>query len=100
PQLIAVTNILYACRQFCGEIAMVPFGVGALFFYSQITAEKIIPKWLGWYGMATVVLILFGVPLGTFGVDVPFLLLVPYVPFEFAAGAFITVKSLLKPKAA
>jgi hypothetical protein len=99
-QLIAVTNILYSCRQFCGEIAMVPFGIGALIFYSQITAEKIIPKWLGWYGMVTVLAILFGVPLGTFGVTVPFWIMALYVPFEFAAGGYITVKSLLLKNAA
>lgn len=94
--LIAVGNILYTCRKFSGEIAMIPFGIGAVAFYSLITKVKVIPKWLGYYGIATALLVLVCIPLGTFGVEVPFALLVPYVPFEFFAGAYIIVQSLRK----
>lgn len=100
PQLIALTKILYACREFSGGIAMVPFGVGALIFYSRITLEGVVPRWLGWYGIITVIPIIVGVPLGVFGADVPFLFLAPYVPFEFAAGAYLIVKSLRRRTAA
>lgn len=92
-QLIATSGILYACRQFCGEIAMVPFGVGALIFYYQIMKAGVIPKWLGLYGLVTVPLIMVCVPLGTFGVEVPFLLMVPYMPFEFFTGAYVTIQA-------
>jgi hypothetical protein len=94
--LIAAANILYACRQFCGEIAMIPFGVGALIFYCQIMKAGVIPKWLGIYGLVTVPLILVFVPLGTFGVEVPFLLMVPYLPFEFFTGAYLIFRALGK----
>ena len=53
---------------------------------------EILPKWLALWGIITVPLILVFVPLGTFGIEVPFALLVPYVPFEFFAGIYILIK--------
>ncbi len=46
----------------------------------------------GWWGVLTAPLILIGVTLMLFGVDVPFAFLVPYVPFEFFAGVFVIIK--------
>ena len=90
--LLSIGKILFTCREFSGEIAMIPFGIGALLFYYLLLKAEILPKWLGIYGLITVPLILIGVPLMTFGVDVPFAFLVPYVPFEFFAGIFILIK--------
>jgi len=93
PALIAVGNVLYSCKKFCGGIAMFPFAIGAVIFYSQITKTNVLPKWLGWYGVVTAILIGVGIPLGTFGVDVPTALMVPYMPFEFVTGMYIIIKS-------
>lgn len=91
--LISLGSVLYQCRKFCGEIAMFPFAVGAVIFYSQVTKAGLFPKWAGWYGVATAALIGVCIPLGTFGVDVPTALLIPYMPFEFAMGIYVIVKS-------
>ena len=90
--LITVGKILLTCREFSGEIAMIPFGIGALLFYYLLLQAKILPKWLGVYGLITVPLILIGVPLMTFGVNLPFAFLIPYVPFEFFTGIYILIR--------
>lgn len=85
---------LYACSEFAGKMAMIPFGIGAIAFYYLISRAQVVPKWLGWYGMLTVILIMIGVPMMAFGIEVPYGLLVPYVPFEFFTGLYIIVKNI------
>ena len=38
--------------------------------------------------------VLFGTILGTFIVEVPFIIMLPYVPFELFAGGYIMIKGL------
>lgn len=90
--LLLLGKIMLSFREFAGQIAMIPFGIGALLFYYLIMKARIIPKWLGLYGLITVPFVLVCVPLMMFGVDVPFGFLVPYVPFEFFTGIFILIK--------
>ncbi len=71
---------------------MIPFGIGAVLFYTLLLKAAILPKWLALWGIVTVPLILVCVPLMAFGIDVPFALMVPYVPFEFVAGIVIMIK--------
>lgn len=90
--LFAIGKIMLSCREFAGQIAMIPFGIGAILFYYLLMKAKILPKWLALWGLITVPLILVCVPLMTFGIEAPFVLLVPYVPFEFFAGIYILIK--------
>jgi len=93
--LLATANLLFASRTFIGAIAMIPFGLGAIPFYYLITKAKVIPKWLGLWGMITVSFVLVGWSLEAFNVvSVPFALYVPYVPWEWVAGVYIFVKGL------
>ena len=91
--LTAIGETLLSSRDFCGAIAMLPFGLGALLFYYMIMKAKIIPKWLGIWGLVTAPLVMIGWTLAAFGVPVPFALYVPYVPWEWVAGIYILVKS-------
>ena len=90
--LLYLGEILLSCRGFAGEMAMIPFGIGAILFYYLLLKAEIVPKWLALWGIISVPLIMVFVPLGTFGIEVPFALLVPYVPFEFFAGIYILIK--------
>jgi len=90
--LLALGKVLLSCREFAGEMAMIPFGVGAILFYYLLMKAKVLPKWLALWGLITVPLILVCVPLQTFGVAIPFALFVPYVPFEFFTGVYILIK--------
>ncbi len=91
--LLAIGTALLSCREFAGNIAMIPFGIGAILFYYLLLKAEILPKWLALWGIITVPLILVGVPLMVFGVAIPFGMLVPYVPFEFFAGIYLLIKS-------
>jgi uncharacterized membrane protein YidH (DUF202 family) len=90
--LLVIGKLVLSCREFSGKMAMIPFGVGAILFYYLLLKAEIFPKWLALWGIFTVPLILVCAPLMAFGIDVPFALLVPYVPFEFVAGIYILIK--------
>ena len=92
--LLAIGKILFASKEFAGKIAMIPFGIGAVLFYYLLMKAKTIPKWLALWGVLTVPLILVGVTLMAFGINVPIFILVPYVPFEFFTGIYIIVISV------
>ncbi len=90
--LLSLGNVLLSCRHFAGEIAMIPFGLGAIPFYYLLMKARTIPKWLAIWGLVTAPLILVGIPLTTFGVTVPFALFIPYIPFEFFTGIYLLVR--------
>jgi len=90
--LLSLGEVLLHSRHFSGEIAMLPFGIGAIIFYYQLGKAKIIPKWLALWGLVTAPYIMIYFTLGTFGTALPFVLCLPYVPFEFFTGIFILIK--------
>lgn len=90
--LINLGEVLLKCRHFSGEIAMLPFGVGAILFYYLLMKAKVIPKWLALWGLITAPMILLYFTMSNFGVALPLFLCFPYVPFEFFVGLFIIVK--------
>ena len=94
--LLNIAELLFSARSFGGAIAMMPFGLGAILFYYLIMKAGVIPKWLGFWGLATVPFILIGWSLQAFGVSVPFALYIPYVPWEWAAGIYILVRGISK----
>lgn len=96
--LLNLGEVLLKCRHFSGEIAMLPFGIGAIFFYYLLMKAKIIPKWLALWGLVTAPCIMVYFTLGTMGIVLPFAICIPYVPFEFFTGVFIMVKHR-KPEA-
>ena len=93
--LLTTAKLLFASRDFIGAITMMPFGLGAILFYFLITKSKVIPKWLGAWGIVTVSVILVGWSLEAFNVvPVPYAFYVPYVPWEWVAGIYISIKGL------
>lgn len=90
--LLDIGNALLAGRHFAGEIAMIPFGIGAVIFYTLLMKEGTIPKWLALWGLITAPLIMIGVPLATFGIAVPTFVLAPYIPFEFFTSAYLLIR--------
>lgn len=90
--LISLSHILLSCKDFSGKLAMIPFGLGAIIFYYLLMKAEILPKWLSLWGIITVSFVLVAVPLMALGVPIPFILLIPYIPFEFFTGIFIWIK--------
>lgn len=92
--LIPIGRVLLQIQQYSYIIHLIPFGIGAFIFYLMLYKAGRFPKWLGLWGAITVIPILVGFPLIAYGVQIPFIVMVPYVPFEFFAGPFILLKGV------
>ncbi len=75
-----------------GTLHMLVFCLGAILFYYLLDKARIVPRFLSLWGLITVFPCLIATLLNLFGYEVPFLVYVPYVPFEFVVGAWILVK--------
>jgi hypothetical protein len=53
-----------------------------------------VPRPLSLWGLITLLPFVLGAPLMVLGIELPFILYVPYVPFELAIGLWILVKGL------
>jgi hypothetical protein len=92
--LISIANLLFASKDFSSAISMIPFGFGAILFYYLIMKARVIPKWLAVWGLITVPFVLVGSLLEALGVPVPFMIYIPYTPWEWVAGIYISIKGL------
>lgn len=92
--LEALAQILLQMKDFSYSMHIVPFGVGAVLFYYLLLKIKAIPPWLSLWGIIAVIPVLIGTLLKTYGIDVPFIVMLPYAPFEFFAGGYILLKGL------
>jgi hypothetical protein len=90
--LIRIGSVLIATKSFAENINMLPFGIGAILFYFLLLKAGTIPKWLALWGLLAVPFVMVSWSLVAFGVAVPFVLSLPYVPWEFFTGAFILIK--------
>jgi hypothetical protein len=77
-----------------GALAMLAFCLGAILFYYLLDKSKIVSRVISLWGLITVVPCLIATLLFLFGLEVPFILYLPYVPFEFFIGPWILVKGL------
>jgi hypothetical protein len=87
-------SIILDLNGFIYSSHIIPFGIAAIIFYYLLYKSKVIPIWMSLWGVITVSLVLIGVVLMMYNVPVPFILLVPYVPFEFVVGIYILIKGL------
>lgn len=75
-------------------LQMVACGVGATIFYWLLYRSRVVPRPLSLWGLVTIVIVLGATVVTLFGVEVPFAVYLPYVPFEFVAGAWILARGL------
>lgn len=75
-------------------LLMLPFCAGALLFYYLLYKSRVIPRALSVWGLVSVPVVLVATVLAILGYKVPFLLYVPYIPFEWVVGAWILMKGL------
>ncbi len=92
--LLPIAQILLQAEKFVSSMAMIPFGIGAFLFYYLLVKSKALPSWLSIWGLVSMFLVLFGIPLITYGVNIPFAVVFPYVPFEFVISGYILIKGL------
>ena len=80
-------------------LLMLAFELGAMPFYWLLYRSRVIPRGLSVWGLVTVPIVLGATIATLFGVEVPFAVYLPYVPFEFVAGAWILARGLAKAEA-
>jgi hypothetical protein len=71
---------------------MLAFCLGGILFYYLLYRSRIVPRALSLWGLITVLPLLVATVLGIFEVEVPFVVALPYVPFEFVIGLWILIK--------
>jgi len=76
------------------NLLMLPFCAGAILFYYLLYKSGLVPRALSLWGLIAVVVALVGTLLTLSGYKVPFLVYLPYAPFEFTVGVWILVKGV------
>jgi hypothetical protein len=93
--LLLLGQVAYESMDFVGmTLHMLAFCMGAILFYTLLDKARIVPRWLSLWGLITVFPFLIGIPLAIFGYELPFIIYLPYVPFEFVIGVWILVKGI------
>jgi len=70
------------------------FCLGAFLFYYLLYAARAVPRALSLWGLITLIPVFAGTLTAIFGYDLPFILFIPYVPFEFVIGIWILIKGV------
>lgn len=88
-------NLALQSMNFVGStLHVMSFGFGAILFYSLLYRSGVVPRPLSLWGLVTVIPVLVGMITALFGYALPFILFVPYVPFEFVIGIWILIKGV------
>jgi len=86
-------NLALEAMDYVGDtLHMLAFCLGAILFYYLLDQSRIVPRWLSLWGLITVLPLLIGTLTAIFEFDLPFILFVPYVPFEIVIGIWILAK--------
>jgi hypothetical protein len=97
--LLVLGQAAYDAMEFVGgTLHMLVFCVGALLFYTLLVQTRLVPRWLSLWGLITTVPMLVGTVAQIFGYSIPFILYVPYVPFELFIGGWILVRGIPDPQ--
>jgi hypothetical protein len=96
PEIVLMMGqIAYESMDFVGNtLHMLAFCLGAILFYFLLVKSAVVPRLLSFWGLITVFPLLIGTVTQIFGYSLPFILYVPYVPFEFVIGIWILVKGI------
>ncbi|MCP4541362.1 MAG: DUF4386 domain-containing protein [Chloroflexi bacterium] len=93
--LETMANLALESMDFVGTtLHMLAFCLGGIFFYYLLDKSRIVPRALSLWGLITVFPCLIGTLFAIFGYEAPFIIYVPYVPFEFVIGIWILVKGI------
>jgi len=91
--LETVANIALESMDFVGfTLHMLAFCLGGILFYYLLYKSAVVPRALSLWGLVTVSPLLVATLLDIFEYQVPFVVALPYVPFEFVIGVWILVK--------
>jgi len=89
PLILDTAERLLEMKNIEESLMMMAFCAGAILLYSLLTPSKTAPRWLSLWGLITVSFLALWTVLGFFGIEVPFFLYLPYVPFEAFIGIWL-----------
>lgn len=75
-------------------LLMFAFCVGGILFYYLLHKSRVVPLWLSLWGLLSLIPLLIGILASFFNIDLPFILYLPYLPFEFVIAVWILIKGL------
>ena len=87
-------NLALETMNFGFGLLMLPCCIGAILFYYLLYKSHVIPRVLSVWGLISMAVVLVATVLVICGYKVPFLVYVPYVPFEWVVGAWILIAGL------
>jgi hypothetical protein len=73
---------------------MLAFCVGGVMFYTLLYKSALVPAWLSAWGLISLIPLLIGTLAAFFNIELPYILYLPYLPFEFVIGVWILIKGL------
>ena len=73
---------------------MLAFCLGGILFYHLLYKSSVVPRWLSLWGLITIFPLLVGTLAAIFNYELPFIIALPYVPFELVIGIWILVKGI------
>jgi len=92
--LQSLGNLALESMNFGFGLLMLPFCIGAILFYYLLYKSRVIPRVLSLWGLVSVPVVLVATVLTISGYKVPFVVYLPYVPFEWVVGAWILINGL------
>jgi hypothetical protein len=93
--LQSMGKLTFETMDFTYNASMLAFSLGAIPFYYLLDKARIVPRFLSLWGLITAVFpCLIATLIVFFGFQVPFFVYLPYAPFEFVIGGWITVKGI------
>jgi uncharacterized protein DUF4386 len=84
-------RLAYAAMDDGALLHMVPFCAGAFLFYGLLYKSRMVPRWLSVWGLAAMIPVTVGTICTVLGINIPFVLFAPYIPFEFFLGIWILI---------
>jgi hypothetical protein len=92
--LLAEADRALASVNFGYTLLLLAFCPGAMLFYWLLFKSRLVPRALSLWGLLTVIPLFFATTLSILGINVPFYIAVPYIPFEFVIGLWILIKGV------
>jgi hypothetical protein len=93
--LLAMGNVAYEAMDFVGfTLHVLTFCIGGVIFYYLLYKSSVVPRLLSLWGLITIVPLLIAAVSHVLGHELPFFLVLPYVPFELAIAIWIMVKGI------
>jgi len=95
PALQMMGQVAYDSMEYVGNtLHMLAFCPGGILFYTLLYKSGLVPRALSLWGLIAVFPMLIGTLTQVFGYTIPFILYVPYVPFELAIAVWILIKGI------